>query len=59
MSSSQGDHSLFIKHSYIRKITTFIVYVDDIVAIEDDQEEIMGLKPYLAKEFEMKDLGKL
>ena len=46
---SQSDHTLFIKHAHLGKITTLIVYVDDIVVIGDDQEEIMALKSYLAK----------
>ena len=36
-----------------------IVYVDDIVVIGDDQEEMAQLKNHLAREFEIKDLGKL
>ena len=55
----QGDHTLFIKRSHLGKITTLIVYVADIVVIREEQEEIMRLKSYLAKEFEIKDLGKL
>ena len=55
----QGDHTLFIKRSHLGKITTLIVYVADIVVIRDEQEEIMRLKSYLAKEFKIKDLGKL
>ena len=46
---SQSDHTLFIKHAHLGKITTLIVYVDDIVVTGDDQEEILGLKSYLTK----------
>ena len=28
---SQGDHTLFIKHSDSRGVTTLLVYVDDII----------------------------
>lgn len=36
-----------------------IVYVDDIILIEDNIEEMSKLKYNLAKEFEIKDLGQL
>ncbi|XP_070031866.1 uncharacterized mitochondrial protein AtMg00810-like [Nicotiana tomentosiformis] len=35
------------------------VYVDDIVMIGDDKEEMARLKKLLAHEFEIKDVGKL
>nr|CAD1835548.1 unnamed protein product [Ananas comosus var. bracteatus] len=41
------------------KITILIVYVDDIVITGNDPQEMSKLKCYLAKEFEIKDLGKL
>ena len=56
---SQGDHTLFIKRSSRNKLTALIVYVDDIVLTGDDLEEMGRLKKYLAKEFEIKDLGNL
>jgi len=56
----QTDHTMFVKHSLKgSKIALFIVYVDDIVIIGDDHEEIEHLKKLLTKEFEVKDLGKL
>lgn len=55
---SNADHTLFIKH-YKGKITILIVYVDDIVVTGNDTEEIARLKKLLAKEFKIKDLGKL
>ena len=54
---SQGDHTLFIRHFSQAKVTVLIVYVDDIVLTGDDMEDIQELKIYLAKEFEIKDLG--
>lgn len=33
---SQGDHTLFIKHSDSRRVTVLLVYVDDIIVTEDD-----------------------
>ncbi|XP_057495256.1 retrovirus-related Pol polyprotein from transposon TNT 1-94 isoform X3 [Actinidia eriantha] len=56
---SQGDHTLFIRHSSHGKLTALIVYVDDIVLTGDDVEEMQLLKEYLAREFEIKDLGNL
>lgn len=56
---SQGDHTLFIKFSTSGKVTVLIVYVDDIIVTGNDPEEISRLKGHLAKEFEIKDLGKL
>ena len=55
---SQTDHTLFIKHSR-GKVSALIVYVDDIVMIGNDQEELKRLKHHLAEEFEIKDLGPL
>ncbi|CAL5350327.1 unnamed protein product [Camellia sinensis] len=56
---SQADHTLFVKHSSCGKTTALIVYVDDIVLTGNDSGEIPLLKKYLAKEFEIKDLGSL
>ena len=56
---SQGDHTLFIKHSSQGKIAALIVYVDDIIVTGDDLEEIIQLKKSLSKEFQIKDLGTL
>lgn len=54
---SQGDHTLFVKHSSEGKRAVLIVYVDDIILTGDDDSEIDRLKKLLAKEFEVKDLG--
>ncbi len=41
------------------KITLLIVYVDDIMVTSDDKEKMALLKERLAREFEIKDLGRL
>ena len=56
---SQGDHTLLINHVTQSKVIVLIVYVDDIVVIGDDLEEIGKLREYLANEFEVKDHGSL
>lgn len=55
----QVDHTLFIKHLTHEKASILIVYVDDIVITSDDEGETQRLKQYLAKGFEIKDLGSL
>ena len=50
---------MFIKHTGMEKLTILIVYVDDIIVTGNDTEEIKKLKGLLAKNFEVKDLGKL
>ncbi|XP_052888009.1 uncharacterized protein LOC128296616 [Gossypium arboreum] len=58
---SQGDHTLFLKHSSSGGVTALLVYVDDIIVTGDDLEGIENLKKCLVKEFEVKELemGKL
>ena len=53
-----SDHTLFLKKKQ-GKITTLIVYVDDMVVIGNNLDERSALKEYLSREFEMKDLGPL
>ncbi|KAM2750693.1 hypothetical protein EV2_029442 [Malus domestica] len=55
---SNSDHTLFLKRR-MSKLTTLIIYVDDMIVTGDDKEEISRLKDYIATEFEMKDLGGL
>ena len=50
---------MFIKHNSSRKLTTLIVYVDDIIVAGNDEGEIQRLKTYLSNEFEIKDLRSL
>ena len=54
---SQTDHTMFYKHNREGKVAILIVYVDNIVLIGDDNEELERLKKRLATEFEIKDLG--
>ena len=56
---SQGDHTLFIKHSKSGGVTALLVYVDDIIVTGDDEKEREALKQCLVREFEIKELGKL
>ena len=56
---SQGDHTLFFKHSSGGKKAILIVYVDDIIMTGDDIEEMGRLKQLFAQEFEVQDLGDL
>jgi hypothetical protein len=56
---SNADHTLFIKHSTSGGVTVLLVYVDDIIVTENDQKEQKVLSQHLAKEFEMKTLGRL
>ena len=55
---SNSDHTLFLKHRQ-GKVTTLIVYVDDMIIMRDEVEEISRLQEHLATEFEMKSLGGL
>ena len=48
---SQGDHTLFIKHSTSGGVTTLLVYVDDTIVIGNDLKEKEELRHCLKKEF--------
>ena len=50
---------MFVKHSLEGKVTLFIVYVDDNVITIDDHNQIDHLKSFLAREFEVKNVGQL
>ena len=55
---SNSDHTMFLRKQH-GKITTLIIYVDDMVVKKKDPEERKALQNYLFREFEMKDLGHL
>ncbi|CAL2249092.1 unnamed protein product [Prunus armeniaca] len=55
---SHSDHTLFLKCDE-GKLTTLIVYVNDIIVIGNDTKKKLKLQKYLSQEFEMKDLGDL
>ncbi|KAK3032656.1 hypothetical protein RJ639_034922 [Escallonia herrerae] len=46
-------------HSVSGGVMALIVYVDDIIVTGNDSDEKEALRKYLAKEFKIKDLGKL
>ena len=56
---SQGDHTLFIKHSDLGRVITFLVYIDDIIMTGTDEKERPTLRRCLTNEFEIKELGRL
>ena len=58
-SQSEGDHTLFFKRGRDSKIAILIVYVDDIIVIGNDIEEIRNLKRHLTSNFDIKSLGQL
>jgi len=52
------DPTLFLKHNQ-DKIIVLIIYVNDMIAIENDSDEILNLQRHLVSEFDMKQLGDL
>ena len=50
---------MFYKHSTTSKIVILIAYVDDIILTGNDAGELEVLKKFLARKFEIKDLGAL
>ena len=50
---------MFVKYGQTGELAILIVYVDDIIITENDEQEIQNLKGKLASEFEIKDLENL
>lgn len=59
MVCSEFDYFVFYGHSTNRKYVYLVVYVNDIVINNSDQEGISQLKDYLVNGFQTKDLCKL
>lgn len=55
---SNGDHTLFFNHTE-RGISILLIYVDDMIIIGDNEDEITSLIQTLATEFEIKILREL
>ena len=59
MIQSTTNHSVFYHHTCTIQCIYLIVYVDDIVIIGSDHDDIQKLKQHLFSHFQTKDLGKL
>jgi len=55
---SNSNHTLFLKKHH-GKITSLIIYVDDLMVTGNDPEERKTLQSYLFGKFEIKDLSLL
>jgi len=55
---NQRDHTLFIKHSILGRVTILLLYVDNIITGDDKREQRM-LSQCLATKFEITTLGRL
>ncbi|KAF3633189.1 Omega-amidase NIT2 [Capsicum annuum] len=59
MIRSGVDHSVFYVHSEPNLCIYLVVYVNDIVITDNDQDGITNLKQHLFQHFQTKDLGRL
>ena len=59
MTRSTSDHYVFYHHTSSGECIYLIVYVDDIVIIDIDQDGMRKLKQHLFDHFQTKDLGTL
>jgi ribosomal protein S3 len=55
---SASDSTMFVQ-TINKTITVVLVYVDDIIIVGNDDNQIMNVKNYLKEKFDIKDLGKL
>lgn len=53
---THANSNLFIKTSE-RKLAIVLVYMDDLILTNDNEEEIQGTKENLLVRFQLKDLG--
>ena len=58
-SQSNGDHTLFYKHSAKDKLTILVIYVDDIIITGNDSTERAKLEQEVKQEFAIKNLGRM
>jgi len=58
MTRCETDHSVFYRHSSAGCVY-LIMYVDNIVLIDNDNHGISQMKQHLCDHFQTKDLGKL
>ena len=58
MTWSTLDHFVFYHHASSGQCIYLIIYVDDIVITDSDQDGIRKLKQHLFNHFETKDLGR-
>ena len=59
MTRSTSDHSVFYHHTSSGQCIYLIVYVDDIVITDTNQDGIQKLKQHLFSHFQTKNLVKL
>jgi hypothetical protein len=59
MIHSETGHSAFFKCSYLNKVIYLVIYADDIVITDNDQEGIKDLKQHLFSHTQTKDIGRL
>ena len=50
---------MFIKHSDSGRVTTLVVYVNDIIVTGNDEKERRTLRQCLIEEFEIEELRRL
>ena len=55
----ESDHGIWVKFGPNGKRTFIILYVDDLLIMTEDDEELASLKRGLTPHFEMKDLGEV
>lgn len=56
---SQGDITLFVRHSNLGRVMILLMYAEDIIMTSSDARKINNLKQCLLKEFDVKELESL